>query len=56
MLDERFKRYEYKGFIIYKIHASGFCVYDEEIKKIIIIEKTLKAIKGTLDRWIMAKR
>ena len=51
-LDKKFKTYEYNGFIIYKIHASGYCVYDEKTSKIIIIEKTLKAIKGTIDKWL----
>lgn len=50
-LDENFKKYDYNGFCIYKIHASGYCVYDEKTNEIIIIETTLKAIKAVLDKW-----
>ena len=54
-LDKKFKSYEYNGMIIYKIHATGYCVYDEKIKKIIIIDNTLKGIKQTIDKWLEAK-
>ena len=55
-LDDNFKRYDYKGLPIYKIHDGGYAVYDGKIQDIIIIQKTLRRIKSDIDAWENAKR
>lgn len=54
--DERFKRYDEQGEIIYRTSPSSYFIYDYETDNIAAIHRSLKAAKEDISEGIAARK
>ena len=54
--DERFKRYDVQGEIIYKTSPSNYFIYDYETDNIAALHRSLKAAKENISEGIAARK